>query len=396
MEGVQEDYCGIALFKLHCDFHGFVRVSSPNHLDRPRTVEQTFYAKVDPQDGQILLHDDQLKPCDARLLPTSCDPTYFIKELLTIKNIGLMNQKSFEYNRDQLFSLGFGAEIAKDLHAKMDQNLTDFTLQHIRKFGKDELHSTLHFSKGDDAQKDLTFFNRFDATLKKEGREDLTQTFFVGQKYNYTLQERYNMLDGRAVLRPQPVMVESDSPTGRKMVPSPGGEIYRSWRALDFRNADHNGNFNSKIIKWNDHGKELERYPIAGIEEKYQQDRVARQLEKGNKVDVTLIKDGQEVKASLVSNAAMLRLDFFDENGVKLDIKKVNRQAFEQSQQSDLSPQEVQRQAVAKGVEQKVQASGQSAGQQTDNKQHQSNAAKQEQVTNQQSEGNRRRQGARI
>ena len=44
----------------------------------------------------------------------------------------------------------------------------------------------------------------------------------------------------------------------------------------------------------------------------------------------------------------MMRIDFYDENGQKLDIKPVNRQAFGQSQKSDLSPQEVQRAAIAK------------------------------------------------
>ncbi|GAA4909962.1 hypothetical protein [Mucilaginibacter defluvii] len=399
MEGYPEEYCGITLLTLHCDKNGNVRLSTPGQLGRPLTIEQTLYAKFDADRGAIRLYDDQLKQTDPKLLSASTHASYFTKEVLTIKKSNTMNQKSFDYNKDQLFNLGFGTEIAKELHTKMDQNLTEFTLPHVRKFGKDEVHSTLHFSKGDDAQKDLTFFNRFDATLKKEGREDLTQSFFVGQKHNYTLQERYNMLDGRAVLRPQPVMVESESSTGRKMVPSPGGETYQSWRALDFKNADHNGNFNSKVIKWNDHGKELERYPIAGIGEKYLQDRLAKQLEKGNKVEVTLVKDGQETKANLVANAAMMRLDFFDENGQKLDVKKVNRQAFEQSQQNDLSPQEVQRQAIARAAEQKAQNNGQANDQQQGNKENQSqnNAVKQDQAPNQeQSQGNRRRQGARI
>ena len=82
----------------------------------------------------------------------------------------------------------FGEEIAKPLLEKMEQGLSEFSLPHTRKFGQDETQSILHFSKGD--QKDFTFFNRFDVTLKQPGKEDLTQTCFVGQQYNYTLQER--------------------------------------------------------------------------------------------------------------------------------------------------------------------------------------------------------------
>lgn len=257
-----------------------------------------------------------------------------------------MNQASFEYNRDQLQYMGFGEDIAKALNTKMEQNLTEFTLDHTRKFGKDELHSVLYFSKGDDAAKDLTFFNRFTSTLKKEGMEDLSQTFFIGPKFNYTLQERYNMMDGRAVYREQPVLEKKEIDGKLKMVPT--GDTYWAWRALNFKEADQHGNFLPKMIRWHDQGKVLEKFPIVGAEEKYMQERLLAQLQKGNQVEVNVLQDGLETKAKMVANAPMMRIDFYDENGQKLDIKPVNRQAFEQSQKSDLSPQEVQRAAMAK------------------------------------------------
>ncbi|WP_121810235.1 hypothetical protein [Mucilaginibacter kameinonensis] len=242
--------------------------------------------------------------------------------------------------------MGFGEDIVKVLNTKMEQNLTEFTLDHTRKFGKDELHSVLYFSKGDDAAKDLTFFNRFTSTLKKEGMEDLSQTFFIGPKFNYTLQERYNMMDGRAVYREQPVLEKKEIDGKLKMVPT--GETYWAWRALNFKEADQHGNFLPKMIRWHDQGKVLEKFPIVGAEEKYMQERLLAQLQKGNQVEVNVLQDGLETKAKMVANAPMMRIDFYDENGQKLDIKPVNRQAFEQSQKSDSSPQEVQRAAMAK------------------------------------------------
>ncbi|MEN0057150.1 MAG: hypothetical protein AAGC65_25960 [Mucilaginibacter sp.] len=264
-----------------------------------------------------------------------------------------MNQASYEYNKEQLQYLGFGTEISGELQKRMEQNLTEFTIPFNKKFGNDEVQVLLHFSKGDDLQKDLTFFNRFEVNLKKEGMEDLSQTFFVGQRYNYTLQERYNMMDGRAVYREQPVMEKAEVEGKQKMVPT--GETYTAWRALNFKEADPHGNFLPKMIRWHDQAKELEKYPIVGAEENYMKARLVAQLEKGNRVDVTVLKDGEEVKAKMVANAAMLRIDFHDENGQKLDIKKVNRQSFEQSQKSELSPQEVQRAAIAKAAEAKQQ-----------------------------------------
>jgi len=294
-----------------------------------------------------------------------------------------MNQSSFQYNQDTLRNLGFGEEIAKELHTKMDQNLSEFTLKHTRQFGKDVVESVLHFSKGDDLQKDITFFNRFDATLKKEGMEDLTQSFYIGQKYNYTLQERYNMMDGRAAYREQPKMIQEEQPDGKvKMVPT--GETYFAWRSLNFKEADSYGNFNPKVVFWN-HEKELQKYPIKNIEEKYDRARIMRSLEKGNRVSVTLVRDGQETQAQVVANPRMLRLDFYDDKGQSLIVRKVvEKQAISQSQTVEMTPQEVQRAALAQAAEQKqshTPTQSQEAAKDAEQKQNQ---------------GNRRRLGVNI
>ncbi|MFD0765399.1 hypothetical protein ACFQZI_11095 [Mucilaginibacter lutimaris] len=293
-----------------------------------------------------------------------------------------MNQSSFQYNQDTLRNLGFGEEIAKELHTKMDQHLSEFTLNHKRQFGKDVVESVLHFSKGDDLQKDITFFNRFDATLKKEGMENLTQSFYIGQKFNYTLQERYNMMDGRAAYREQPKMIPEEQPDGKvKMVPT--GETYFAWRSLNFKEADAYGNFNPKVVFW-DHEKELQKYPIKNIDEKYDRARIIRPLEKGNRVTVTLVRDGQETQAQVVANPRMMRLDFYDDKGQSLVVRQVEKQAVSQSQKADMTPQEVQKAAIARAAEQKQEnkpVQGQSAASEAGNKQNQ---------------GNRRRQGVNI
>jgi hypothetical protein len=297
-----------------------------------------------------------------------------------------MNQQSYEYTRDQLKNLGFGEEIATALHTKMDQNLAEFTLPHRREFGKDVLESVLYFSKGDDLQKDLTFFNRFDATLKKENMEDLTQTFFVGQKYNYTLQERYNMMDGRYSYREQPKMEKQELGEGKsKMVPT--GETYFAWRGLDFKNADGHGNFNPKVIFW-DHAKEMQKYPIKGVDEKYDLSRMLRPIEKGNRVDVVLLRDGQETPAKIVANPRMMRFDFYDGNGQAMVVRQSEKQKVAQTEKVEMTPQEVQRAAIAKAAEQKPGA-GQT--------QSATEAAKpQVAEQQQQQQGERRRQGQRV
>lgn len=297
-----------------------------------------------------------------------------------------MTQESYDFTKDQVKNLGFGDDIAGPLLTKMEQNLTEFTLDHTRKFGNDEMRSTLYFSKGD--QKDYTFFNKYETTLKQEGKEDLAQTFFVGPKYNYTLQERYNMMDGRAAYREQPVMRPVAGDDGvEKMKPT--GETYFAWRALDFKASDQYGNFHPKTMFWN-HEKEAVKYPIKGIDDNYDLQRLMRRLEKGNKVDVVVIKEGQEVAAKMVANPKMMRLDFYDSNGQNLIVRKVEKQ--DQTQKAEMTPQEVQRAAIARAAEQK-----QGAGQSQNSEQSQKENAKQSVAAEQQQEqGQRRRQGVRV
>lgn len=254
-----------------------------------------------------------------------------------------MNEQSYEYVKDQLLYLGFGEEIAKPLREKMAEGLNEFTLNHSRDFGKDKTESLLHFSKGDDLQKDLTFFNRFDMTLKQEGKEDLTQNFFVGQKYNYTLQERYNMMDGRAVYREQPKVEAKEVNGETKMVPT--GETYLAWKGLNFKESDERGNFLPKTMFWK-HEKEIVKYPLKEVAEPYDKNRLLAAMQKGNKANVTILRGNDEIKGTVVANPKMQRFDFYDANGQTLYIKPLEKQNLakteEQGQQQ--SPDKTEKQ----------------------------------------------------
>jgi|GEM_PF-3535095 len=264
VEGHVLPHAGLTLLTAvhnHEHGHDYHEVQS---LFKPATVTQYFFAGL--RDGRLALFNDKLEPTAIGQPQQPFYPAYYKHDYLTIKNSSIMNEQSFDYVKNQLFYLGFGEEIAKPLREKMEKNLTEFELTHVRKFGQDETHSVLHFSKGDQKDKDMTFFNRADVTLKQPAREDLTQTFFYGKDYNYTLQERYNMMNGRAAYREQPKVAPKEENGETKMKPT--GETYFGWRALDFKNADKYGNFLPKTMFWN-HQKEIGKYPIKGIEENY-------------------------------------------------------------------------------------------------------------------------------
>lgn len=245
----------------------------------------------------------------------------------------MLNEKSYDYVKNQLLYLGFGEEIATALKEKMQEGLAEFTLPHTRKFGADETNSVLHFSR---SEKDMTFFNRFDVTLKQPDREDLKQTFFVGKEFNYTLQERYNMLDGRFVYREQPKLVKLEEGGSSKMVPS--GETYFSWKGIDFKQSDQHGNFLPKTMFW-DHEKELARYPIGELAEQYDYLRLLASLEKGNKASVTVVRDGQEIKATVAANPRMMRFDFYDADGRAMTVRPAEKQKVTRTEKLDQGSQ---------------------------------------------------------
>ncbi|RKR82066.1 hypothetical protein BDD43_2233 [Mucilaginibacter gracilis] len=191
-------------------------------------------------------------------------------------------------------------------------------------------------------------------------------------------------MDGRYAYREQPKMEKQDIGEGKtKMVPT--GETYLAWRGMDFKSADGYGNFNPKVIFW-DHAKEIQKYPIKGVDEKYDLSRILRAIEKGNRVDIVLLRDGQETPAKIVANPRMMRFDFYDSNGQTMVVRQVEKQKLAQTEKAELTPQEVQRAAIAKAAEQK-QGAGQS--------QSAAEAAKPK-VAEQQQQGERRRQGQRV
>lgn len=388
MEGYSMPHAGLTLVAANHNYdhgHDYHELQS---LFEPATLSQYFFAGI--REGKLALFNENLEPTHTGLPQQPFYPAYYHQDYLTIKTINAMNQSSFEYTRDQLKFLGFGEDIAKDLHTKMDQNLAEFTLNHKREFGKDAVESVLYFSKGDDQAKDMTFFNRYDSTLKKEGMEDLTQTFFVGQKHNYTLQERYNMMDGRAVFREQPRMEKVKQGDGTEKM-KPTGEIYWSWRALDFKEADRYGNFNPKIYNW-DHEKELQKYPIKNIAEKYDRAAIMRPLQKGNVVEVTLVREGQETQAKVVANPKMLRLDFYDVDGQKMNVRQVQKQSQEQEQKTEMTPQQVRQAALDRAAEGNQQQNAPAQNQQNAQEAAKMKAGEEQQVNNSQ----RRRTGVRV
>lgn len=220
-----------------------------------------------------------------------------------------MNEKNFEYLRDQVKYTGFGEELETELKEKMQSQENSFTLNHMAKYGEDTALATLNFKKSNEG--DMYFFNSYKVELQKENpKENIEQTFYINKGSNITMKEAYNLMDGRAV---------------NKDLTNKEGEIYNSWLQLDFKQTDANSNYKINQFHQN-YGYDLEatlsKYPIKELENpNYKQD-LMDSIKKGNLQSATFLKDGFEVKQYIEASPQFKTINIYDENIKRLDSRQ--------------------------------------------------------------------------
>lgn len=222
-----------------------------------------------------------------------------------------MNEKNFDYLKDQVKYTGFGEALEGELRQNIEQQQPAFNLKHDAFYGDDKVSAELHFKKSE--QTDLYFFNSYKVSLQKEGRpETLDQTFYINKGNNITLKEAYNLMEGRAV---------------NKDLTNKEGEVYNSWLQIDFKDTDANGNFRLNQYHQNygyDLDATLAKHPIKELQNESHKEDLINSLKKGNLQSATFIKDGQEVKQYIEANPQFKALTVYDADKKRLDTRQSN------------------------------------------------------------------------
>ncbi|AWG22814.1 MULTISPECIES: hypothetical protein [Flavobacterium] len=217
-----------------------------------------------------------------------------------------MNEKNYEYLRNQVKYTGFGEGLDSELKEKMQQQTSTFTLNHEVLYGADRAKATLSFKKSD--QSEMFFFNSYKVDLQKDNsKESLGQTFYINKGSNITMKEAYNLMEGRAV---------------NKELTNKEGQLYNSWLQMDFKKTDSNGNFKLNQYHQN-YGYDLEaslrKLPIKELETpKYKED-LMDSLKRGNLQSATFLKDGEEVKQFIEVNPQFKTMNVYDTNMKRID-----------------------------------------------------------------------------
>lgn len=214
-----------------------------------------------------------------------------------------MNVKNLEFLKEGLKYLGFGDKLNADLEGKIKEQPTEFKLNMVGEFNKDNIKDrvnfTLDFKKSD--QSDMYFLNRYHAVLKNEDpAQQKEQTFYITKNSGITAKEAYNLLSGRAV---------------NKDLTNKEGQVYNAWLQLDFQEKDKNDNY--KVKRYHQgYGYDLEmaafKYPMKELSNPDDKAKLIKSLEKGNLTQVTFVREGGEEKMFVAANPQYKTLDLYD------------------------------------------------------------------------------------
>lgn len=226
-----------------------------------------------------------------------------------------MNQKNFEYLRDQIKFTGFGEGLEDKLKTAIEKGTQEFKLHHYTQYGNDTVNSELNFSKS--KQSDLYFFNSYQVSLQKEGAsEKMEQSFYINKGNSITLKEAYNLMSGRAV---------------NKDLTNKEGQVFNAWIQMDFKQSSENGNFKLKHYHQN-YGYDLEaslaKHPIRELTHEEFKNNLIESLKKGNLQSVTFQKDGMDQKHYIEASPQFKTINIYDGNMQRVD----NRQTRTEKQ----------------------------------------------------------------
>ncbi|MFH7017398.1 hypothetical protein [Flavobacterium sp. FlaQc-47] len=199
---------------------------------------------------------------------------------------------------DQMQRIGF-----RDLSNQIDQQIKEgheqFTIPvsyYINE--KERLDHELSFVKDQSGQYQ---FEAYKTTLQNESKpdEERSQYFKVQQGNSIDTTQAYNLLAGRSIQKE------------------------KSWIQLDLNDKDASGNHRIKEFRSGygyDLEKALQQLPLKELSNKTQADKLKDELKQGNRLPVTLIKNGKEHRFYIEANPQFKSVNIYDEHSRKITI----------------------------------------------------------------------------
>ncbi len=246
-------------------------------------------------------------------------------------NLTIMNEKNFEYLKDNIKYQGFGETLYGDLENQLKKGESEFNLGFKTQLNKTDIEATLHFKKSDST--DMYFFNKYAIRVSNEKKDEtMAQTFYMNKGQGITLKEAYNLLNGRAV---------------HKELTDKQDQKYQAWVQLDFGVKDKNGNYERKQFHQNygyDIKEALSYYPIKEMMKEEEKEKLVRSLEKGNLQMVTLETPAKDIKVFIEASPQFKSVNLYDSSLKRLD-QQQRQELMQSPQMKDKLKQDVKKSA---------------------------------------------------
>jgi len=224
---------------------------------------------------------------------------------LSSKTLSIMNEKNFEYLKDNIKYMGFGEKQNESLEQHLKEGKESFQLRFNTEVNKKPFEAVLQFRKSDNS--DMYFFNSYQASLKRSNNEKVDQTFYLTKGKGVTAKEAYNLLEGRAVF---------------KELSNKAGEPYKAWIQLDFDNKDKNNNNEVKQYHEN-YGYDLKaavgKFSVAEMDGGEKEKSLMQSLQKGNIQSVTIGLNGESQKMFIEANPQYKTVNIFNDKMQRLN-----------------------------------------------------------------------------
>ena len=245
---------------------------------------------------------------------------------LSSKTLSIMNEKNFEYLKDNIKYMGFGEKQNDSLEQQLKEGKESFQLRFNTEVNKKPFEAVLQFRKSDNS--DMYFFNSYQASLKRSNNEKVDQTFYLTKGKGVTAKEAYNLLEGRAVF---------------KELSNKAGEPYKAWIQLDFDNKDKNNNNEVKQYHEN-YGYDLKaavgKFPVAEMDGGEKEKSLMHSLQKGKIQTVTVGIKGESQKKFIEADPQYKTVNIFNDKMQRLNQEQrlgiLEKQAVTESKEKNL------------------------------------------------------------
>jgi hypothetical protein len=223
---------------------------------------------------------------------------------LSNKTLSIMNEKNFEYLKDNIKYMGFGEKQNDTIEQHLNEGKESFQLRFTADVNKKPFEAVLQFRKSDNS--DMYFFNSYQASLKRSNDEKVEQTFYLNKGKGVTAKEAYNLLEGRAVF---------------KELSNKAGDPYKAWIQLDFDNKDKNNNNEVKQYHEN-YGYDLKaavgKFSVAEMDGGEKEKALMQSLQKGNIQSVTIEVNGEPQKMFIEANPQFKTINLYNDKMQRL------------------------------------------------------------------------------